>query len=148
MSGLARFAAWAGAFFGLWLLLVGTNAGSEEVGGAVAAAAAGSFRSAVAGAKTRRIATPLDWLPRLRRVPWLVLRGAGVLLRALVRSRAGGFRAVSYPVRGDRPAPAGRRALLTFAGSLPPSSYVVDVDQERGTALVHDLDRRRAGELL
>ena len=40
------------------------------------------------------------------------------------------------------------RALLTFAGSLSPNTYVVDVDAELGTALVHDLDRRRGRDPL
>jgi multisubunit Na+/H+ antiporter MnhE subunit len=147
MIGLARFAAWAGAFFGLWLLLVGTNTGVEELGAAGAAILGAIFERAVARARTRRIAPPLDWILRLGQVPWSVLAGTGVVLLALVRPRRGGFRAVARPVRGAKPAAAGRRALLAFAGSLQPSTYVVDVDSSRGTALVHDLDRRRAREL-
>jgi len=148
VKAAAWSAGWVAALFGLWLLLVGTNAGLEEIGGACAAAAAGCLHWAVTRARTRRIDPSLAWAGRLLGIPWAVVREFGVLVLALVRRPRGRFRAVPYPARGATPAAAGRRALLTFAGSLSPNTYVVDVDAELGTALVHDLDRRRAQDPL
>jgi hypothetical protein len=144
MNAAARGAAWAGALFGLWLLLVGTNTGLEEIGGACAAIVAGLVAVRVARLSERRIAVaPHDALrfsPLALRIAPDFLRA----LRALVRARAGAFATVPLPVGGDDPRSRGRRALVGVLGSLASMRYVVDLDPDRKLALVHDLDPRRA----
>ena len=144
MSAAARFVAWAGALFGLWLLLVGTNAGLEAIGGACAAVAAAAFQAAHRRCSERRIAASLrDALP-FWPVPLRILRDFGIVVYALFVRRRGAFRAVRVPVGGDNPRSRGRRALVAVLGSLAPNTYVVEVDAERKLALLHDLVSPRA----
>jgi hypothetical protein len=57
---------------------------------------------------------------------------------ALARGRpTGAFREVDVPART-----AGDRALAGLLGSIAPNAYVLDIDREQSTALVHELDPR------
>ena len=67
---------------------------------------------------------------------------------AVRRGMQGRFRTVALPVRGRDPAARGRRALLALAVTYSPNSYVVDVDEEEGVVLVHELVPRGHEELL
>jgi hypothetical protein len=61
------------------------------------------------------------------------------VLAALPRRPTGAFRTVPFPAGGERDVDRGRRAWATLAASFAPNRLVVDVDAERGEALVHDL---------
>ena len=70
---------------------------------------------------------------------------AAELVRQLLRPRAerGAFSAVEFPAGGERRVDRGRRALVAAIGSLAPNTLVVDVDEEHGRLLVHELVPRR-----
>jgi multisubunit Na+/H+ antiporter MnhE subunit len=146
MKAAARFAAWTVAFFGVWLLLVGTNAGLEEIAGACAAVVAATFQAVFRRRSERRIALTARDALRFRLVPFRLVRDFAIVIAALFlpASRRGAFRDVATEIGGDSPASRGRRALFALLGSLAPNTYVVEFDREGKRALLHDLDPRRA----
>lgn len=130
---------------GLWMVLDDTTAFPELVDGAVAATI-GASASTLAFAHT-----PLRFRPRAGWArswwrPWAgLVTGVPLLTRVLVRALAGGdrdpgeLRWVDFAVEADPAARAAQVALASFAGSVSPSSIVVDVDETRGSMLVHEL---------
>jgi hypothetical protein len=68
------------------------------------------------------------------RVCWVVIRQL-----ALRRERTGHFRAVRYDACGEDEIDVARRALTEWAASVAPNRYVIGVDRESGTLLVHEL---------
>ena len=63
------------------------------------------------------------------------MRDFAIVTLALTRGRPkGAFREVDVPART-----AGDRALVGLLGSIAPNAYVIDVDRDRGRALVHEL---------
>jgi len=92
-----------------------------------------------------RFAPPLRWVGHAPRIAGQILVDCGVLFAALARRlfRRRPLRGVMLriPVRyGDDSArDAARRALLNFGVSITPNSYVVDLDPETSTVLIHQL---------
>jgi hypothetical protein len=78
---------------------------------------------------------PLEWVAKASTVPAMVFVDFGIVMWALVRRRRGSLR--------ERPSPATRsagvRAWANLTANYSPNSFVVDLDPERGTVLVHDL---------
>ena len=134
--------------FGFWLLLVGTNAGLEELCGAVAAAI-----GAVAAIAVRRSGL-LDaepdprMLARTARVPLQILVEFWWITAALLRGTRPHGAYVATPVeagdddRGSR----GRRAIAGIADTISPNVVFVDADCERDLALRHALDLDHVGD--
>ena len=138
-------AAWWAVLMGGWLLLVETFAVPELVAGTIAAALAASVAEAVRELGYVRFAPRLTWLRHAPRVAGQVLVDCGILFAALARRliQRRDVRGVllRIPVRyGDDGArDAARRALLNFGVSITPNSYVVDLDAETSTVLIHQL---------
>jgi multisubunit Na+/H+ antiporter MnhE subunit len=123
----------AAALFWLWMLLVGEWSGVLLVAGAIVA-----VLGARVGRPGRRV------LARSWTVPWEIVADFGIVLWALVRSVVR-----RRPVRGGfhvRRRYAGDAGWVMWLATLSPNAYVVDVDEEAGTVLVHDLVTRRASE--
>lgn len=145
--------AWWVALFWLWLLWVGEwNAIEWEaaaVAGLVAAVAAVVVhRLGVLGFRVRA-----GWLAPVPGVLWQVVVDFGILVRVLALTLArrrpprGVFRALPYDAdRAGGGLADGRRAVDSLLATYSPNAYVVDVDPERGLALVHDLVPRRSSE--
>jgi len=137
--------AWWAVLMAVWLLLVETFAVPEVVVGSVAAAAAASVAEAVRELGYVRFAPRLAWLRHAPRVAGQVLVDCGILFAALARRviRRRDVRGVMLrvPVRygDDSGRGAARRALLNFGVSITPNSYVVDLDPETSTVLIHQL---------
>jgi multisubunit Na+/H+ antiporter MnhE subunit len=132
------------ALFWLWLLLVGEWNRVDLVAAAVAA----TIAATAAEVARRRAGVDATVSPRLlwrsRTVPLDVVVDFWVLVRALVDSLV--HRRV---VRGSLHVPQTDTtdpAWLTWLGGISPNAYVIDVDPEAGTALVHDLVTRRKSE--
>ena len=126
---------WA-VLFGLWQLYVGQTTTQTTVAGVIAATLAvgaalllvrlGLYRFGLDPRRLRGAAT----------LPWEIVRDFARVTLALARGRpAGAFCEVDVPTRT-----AGDRALAGLLGSIAPNAYVVDVDRDRGAALVHELD--------
>jgi multisubunit Na+/H+ antiporter MnhE subunit len=135
------------ALFWLWLLWVGQWNPSQWAAAAVAATVA----SAAVGVVVHLGGTGVRFRPAWLAPAGPVLVGVVVdfailtreLGRALVRRRLpqGVFRAVPLDEDGHE-----RADVIAILATYSPNAYVVDVDRERGLALVHDLVPRRSSE--
>jgi hypothetical protein len=144
---------WWVALFWLWMLLVGDWNHIEWIAGAAAATVA----STVAELGRRLGGVSLELSPdRIGAAPkaWLaVFADFGILVYALFSSLAN-RRVVrgSYVVRrtdgGEKTTSRGvaHRAWTVLIAGYSPNAYVVDIDPDDGTVLLHDLIRRRASE--
>jgi multisubunit Na+/H+ antiporter MnhE subunit len=129
----------------IWLLLVDTLDWAELVVGAAAAALV-----AIVAVAMHRLGYIRFW-PRavwLRELPYLVATIASdcvLLARALwqrtVRRRDVQGTTIRVPFHhgGANSRDGARRALVNLAVSITPNTYVVDIDPESDTLLVHQL---------
>jgi hypothetical protein len=158
-TGLRGAGSWAVRWALLWLLwlaLTDSHRTQELVAGAVAAMVA----AAGAGLVTRRGqssgiargasrgAAPGVAIAVARRLASDVVRLAAALWARIAHGRelAGAFRLVPYPpaAGGTTPSPPATEWL----GSLAPNRYVIGIDKDDGTALVHELLPRDQPESL
>jgi hypothetical protein len=150
MKTLRFVALWWVGLGGWWLLVVGTNAGLEEIAGACAAALGALFALAMRRQRLLVFRFEGRWLARTLKVPWNVVREVGVVLCALalhlarVRPIASAYRAIPFPAGRADAVSAGRRAVAALADAVSPNAYSVDMDCERGVALRHELDPRHS----
>jgi anaerobic C4-dicarboxylate transporter len=139
MRRVAAWLAWWGGLFVLWLLLVGTVAGTEVIAGVVAAAIGASATEVVRSVGLLDFRVEWRWLRRTPRQLSLIVPDFFRVLATVFGPRRGVFRTLPFPTGGDGAVDHGRRAWVGFAASLAPNRLVVDVDPERGEVLVHDL---------
>ena len=129
---------WA-VLFGLWQLFVGQTTTQTTIAGVIAATLAVGAAVLVGRLGLYRFGLDPRRLRRAMTLPWDVVRDFALVTIALTRGRpAGAFREVRVPART-----AGDRALVGLLESIAPNAYVVDVDRDRGAALVHELDPKR-----
>ena len=142
-------ASWA-LLFWLWFAYVGEWNRIEWIAAACAAAVAATAALLVVRQGLLRFRPELEWVLRARSTPVQVLVDFWIVCAALVRTIArrrpvhGTFRANAFPAGGDDPRSAFRRAWVTTIATYSPNAYVVDVDVEGGTVLVHDLVPNRS----
>ena len=136
-KAVAIVLAWA-ALLGLWQLYVGQTTKQTTIAGVVAATLAVGAGALLARLGLYRFGFDPRPLSRAYALPWHVVRDFALVALALARGRPkGAFREVDVPART-----AGDRALAGLLGSIAPNAYVVDLDRDRGAALVHELDPR------
>jgi multisubunit Na+/H+ antiporter MnhE subunit len=155
LSSRIRFGvAWWAALMAAWLLFVESLALAEIVVGVVASAAAASTAEVVRERGYARFSPRARWLVHVPRVGLQILVDCWILGVALVEQLRGRrtVRGVMYRVPiyygDDSSQAAARRALLNFAVSITPNSYVLDLDEETSTALIHQLVPGRLDPLL
>jgi multisubunit Na+/H+ antiporter MnhE subunit len=132
--------------FLFWLALVGTLDPLELAAGAIAAAIAATAGQVVrAKSDLPRAASAADLLPHAWRAFARVPREFAYVAAALARRGRphGAFRTIELEAGGDWRI-RGRRGIAALIVSLPPNTFVVEVDAERGTALVHELVPQRS----
>ena len=138
-KAVAIVLAWA-ALLGLWQLYVGQTTKQTTIAGLIAAGLATGAGALVARLGLYRFGLDPRGLRRAATLPWDVVRDFVVATLALAHGRPkGAFREVRVPART-----AGDRALAGLLESIAPNAYVVDVDRDRGAALVHELDPKRS----
>jgi hypothetical protein len=148
---MLRFAVlWWLALGGWWLILVGTNAGLEEI----AAGCATTLGTLLAYGLRRQGLTSSRfepaWIVKSLRFPWNVVRELGIVFWALglhlarVRPVRSAYRAFPFPAGGADPTSRGRRALAATFDAVSPNTFPVDIDTERGVVLRHELDPRHS----
>jgi hypothetical protein len=141
---------WWVALFGWWVLLVGTSAGLELLAGACAALLGALIALALRRRGLLRYRFEAPWLLKALKLPWRVVYEMGVVFGALalhmlgLRRVSSRYRAFDFPAGGDDPTSRGRRAVAQVVDSISPNGLPIDVDSERGVALRHELDPRRA----
>jgi hypothetical protein len=144
--------AWWFLCFCLWLVYVGEWNRYSWVSGAVAASIGATGAVIVQHLGLLRFRPAVRPLRSGWRVPVQVVVDFGILVaalwRVLVRRREvrGVFRAKRVDLGGDDPSSSFRRAWAVVAATYSPNAYVVDVDSERGTVLLHDLVSCEASE--
>lgn len=138
---------YAGALLGIWIVLAGQPDAQDLVAGSVAAVLAmGAGYLVSQGGKMVPSVRAAD-LRTLAAVPWQVVAETVQVFALAARKAAGrpfapgALRTVPLDAGPDvRGWPAARReAVLTALLSAAPSTVVVDIDMEAGTALVHQL---------
>jgi hypothetical protein len=143
--------AWWIALFWLWLLLVGQWNREQVVAAAIAATIAASLAE-LARARTGFSARiPLSDLADLPQALGAVVVDFGILVWALVVSvaRRRVVRGELYSRELTDPGRAhgtGPRAWTTLVASYSPNAFVLDIDPEEATVVLHDLVRHRASE--
>jgi multisubunit Na+/H+ antiporter MnhE subunit len=138
--------AWYIPLVGLWLAFVSTLERHELLLGLAAAAVGATAQELVNAQDLVRFRLEPRWLRDLWLLPWQALTDSWlvtvVLWRQLARGQAaaGAFRTVPLPVPPEDDARANaRRALLTATVSVAANTYVVGIEGEEGTMLVHQL---------
>jgi len=145
IRSLATWAAWWSALVVVWLLLVDSFQPDELIVGAVAAAIAATVGTIVQHRGYIRFSPRAAWLLETPYLIGGIVVDCGLLARALWRCVVR-----RQPVRGemirvpfhhgeDTGRDGARRALVNFAVSITPNSYVVDIDPEGDSLLVHRL---------
>jgi hypothetical protein len=136
---------WWGLLVLLWIALVDTRRWQELAVGALVAALGATFASLERWrGRPPRAGRPGIGPRALLDPPWRLLVDVAALIRALaVRVRGGSapigrLRACRYQPERARRTAAGR-AMTEIWGSLPANRYVVGIDEEAGTLLVHEL---------
>ena len=138
---------YAGALLGMWVVLAGQPDTQDLVAGSVAAVLAVGVGYLVSERGRMVPSLRTADLRTLAAVPWQVVAETGQVFALAARKAAGrpvapgALRTVPLDAGPDaRGWPAARReAVLTALLSAAPSTVVVDIDMEAGTALVHQL---------
>lgn len=152
MKHIVPWLAWWLALFWFWLLLAGEWNRQEWVAAAIAATIAASLAE-LARVRTGFAARlPLRALADVPRVLGMVVVDFGIVVWALLasvgrRSIVRG-RLVSRDLeRGpDAAGGVGPRAWTALAASYSPNAYVIDIEREAQTVLLHDLVPNRRSE--
>jgi hypothetical protein len=142
-----RLVAWWLAIFWLWMLLVGEWNETEWIAGAIAAALTTLVAELVWRASGLRVRIPAGDVVSAWTLPAVVVLDFGVVLWALLRRRRGTF--VTRRLRaasGPAPRRFGSRAWRGYLATISPNAYPVDLDEERGEVLLHDLVPLRKSE--
>jgi multisubunit Na+/H+ antiporter MnhE subunit len=147
------WALWFVAFFWIWMLLVGDWNRVEWIAGTIVAAVAATIAELLRASTRMQLLVPLDVLRKSALVLPMVFVDFGILVVALARSLATGRvtrgQYVSRPIDpGPKTTSAGvaRRAWIVLLAGYSPNAYVVDIDAERETVLLHDLVPYRRSE--
>ncbi len=136
---------WWIALFWLWLLLAGDWNRIEWIAAACAATVGATVAELARSAAGVAYRPPPRRLGRSWAVPAMVVVDFGIVMWALVRSLArrqvvrGAFRERRFDAGGDDAASASVRAWTVIAATYSPDAYVVGIDRERNTVLLHDL---------
>jgi multisubunit Na+/H+ antiporter MnhE subunit len=151
-AGEIRF--WLGWFVALnvlWLALISAFDVAETVLGLGASAVAASAATIVRRQRFVTFRPRARWLLGSWRLPAAAAidtaRVFGVLWRRLARGEPihGRFRTEPFRLDRDHERRAARRAVYTIGASIPPNAYVVGIDEDEHTVLLHELtpSRRR-----
>jgi hypothetical protein len=132
--------AWWIAIFWLWMLLVGEWNRTEWIAGAIAATLTTLIAALVWRASGLRVRIPARDLASAWTVPAVVVSDFGVVLWGLATRARGTF--VTRELRaakGLAPVRFGSRGFRGYLATISPNAYPIDLDEERGEVLLHDL---------
>jgi hypothetical protein len=126
---------WA-VLFGLWVALTDTVKLQELIAGAIVSGLAATLAGAITIATATGVGAGAASLRAIGGPALRLVADTGVLALAVWRRLRFG-RALAGSLRLERF--AGDRLLTEWWGSLGPNRYVIGVDEEAGTMLVHEL---------
>jgi multisubunit Na+/H+ antiporter MnhE subunit len=143
---------WVAAFW-LWMLMSGDWNTIELVAAACAAtltATVGEAARTIAGLRWRIPARDVAsaWSQTYQVVvDFVIVLGALLVSAVRLRMVRGQFFVREFrPAPGRAPRRFGSRAWRTYVATISPNAYVVDVDEDERTVLVHDLVPFRKSE--
>lgn len=142
---VALWLAWWVCLLVIWMLLVDTFDPEELLVGAVAAAIAATLAITMHRRGFVRFWPRAAWLRQTPALAWSVVVDCALLGQALWRTAVARQRVEGISIRvpfhhgGDDGRDVARRALVNFAVSLTPNSYVIDIDPDADSLLVHRL---------
>lgn len=136
----AEAVAWWGACLGVWMVTLSAFSGQEFLVASLAAIPCAALAIVARIAAEQSWAFRPRWFATAALVPVMIVRETAQVLRAA----AIGYRGRFYPVEvedsaGKGPIPRGRRATAIMLISVTPGTFVADIDEEKGEALVHVL---------
>lgn len=153
---LARLGAWTAwwlPLFWLWLLLTGDWNRIEVIGAACGAAVVATLAELVRAAARQPLEVPFERLGASLTVLPIVFADFAIVMWALLRSLArrrverGAFVTRTFEA-GAKTTPRGQahRAWTVWLAGFSPNAYVIEIDAERDTVLIHDLVPWRRSE--
>jgi hypothetical protein len=147
MRSMVPWLAWFVAWFWLWMWLVGDWNRIEWIAGAIVAAVAATISELLRRAAGTQLLLAPDVLRASALVIPMVFVDFGLLVYALVTRRRGDYVTRAFaPGPKTTPAGAARRAWTVLLAGYSPNSYVVDIDADEETALLHVLVPCRKSE--
>jgi hypothetical protein len=149
--------AWAlsfGALFFLWMVYVGEWNAYEWVAAACTAGFSAGAVTLLYAKGLLRFPFPLAMVRRSALVLPMVVVDFGIITVALFRSLARGrlvhgtfvVREPEVAVGGKDPRGRGRRAWASWLSAFSPNAYVIDIDPDDDTVLLHDMIPNRSSE--
>jgi hypothetical protein len=145
MSQTIKYLTWWIILTGLYLLFAWTIAWAEVGVGLLASAITTWLIAKVQSQGKYHFKAGAGWLVLFKRLPVQVVTDTGLVLAALWRRLAqrdyhpGAFQTLPFHTGGDTPEAAARRALVTAGASFSPNSYVVLIELENDSLLIHQL---------
>ncbi len=141
------FFAWWITLYLFWILLTGINDISELLFGLFSAFIASTIQFLIQ-AKGLLFFSPK--LFRIKKafleVPFKLIEDNYIILKALIiecfihnRKIRGNFKNIQFDILDDSAYSEIKRAAYTYAVSLLPNTYVIGIDREKKSALIHEL---------
>jgi hypothetical protein len=140
MQAHGRSAIWSWLIlWGFYLLLAGAIDPAELLfGAAVALISTVALRVAHHHSPAHFVAMK-DCLRPLSRLPGRVFTDCAIVLLAIWSPKSGRFREIRFNPGNRSNVSATRRALVVAGASLAPNAFVIRVNFDRGTLLLHEL---------
>jgi multisubunit Na+/H+ antiporter MnhE subunit len=141
----ATWLAWWVLLMSLWVAVDDSLQFDELLAGAGAAALAALAAEVASHQAATRFKIKAGWLIQAVRLPGEVAHDTVTVFAALARTLVtrqpphGGFRELPVAYGDGTPLGVTRRVLLTGAQSLAPNKFVLGLDAERDTMVVHQL---------
>jgi hypothetical protein len=135
---------WVLLLAGIYLLLASQISVWEIIAAIAACILAFAGATAVNIAGGRPFEFRVDWFRQLARLPMRVSRDCAIVTLAIFQRmihpwKTGNFQAVKLDLGGQTRLGAAKRALLITNTSLAPNTYIVGMNSEKNTALLHQL---------
>jgi hypothetical protein len=144
---VVALAAWWLSIFWLWMLLVGEWNRTEWIAGALAATLTTLIAWLVWRVSGLRVRIPGKDIAAAWTLPAIILLDLAAVMAGFVTRRRGVY--VTRAMRasgGSAPRRFGSRGWRAYVTTVPPNAYVVDLDEEQRTVLLHDLVPLRKSE--
>jgi len=153
LARLGAWTAWWFALFWLWLLLTGDWNRIDLIGAACGAAGAATIVELLRAAARQQLPVPLDRFRTAASLVPIVFADFGIVMWALLGSLArrrvvrGAFVTRNFDA-GPKTTPRGQahRAWTILLAGFSANAYVIDIDADRDTVLLHDLVTWRRSE--
>ena len=146
----ATWLTWWVLLMSLWVAIDDSFESDELLIGAGVAAVAAVAAELVCHQAEIRLQIKAAWLVQALRLPGEVVQQTAMVFGALAKTLytkapppRGGFREVPVAYGDDTPLGVTRRVLLTAGRSLAPNEFVLGIDPERDTMVVHRLVDKR-----